>query len=460
MKNPFPTIRRRILSFSTIDYETKGDTITSSKLFKGSAGIIVLRVISGGLSFVISLILARLLGAKGYGIYAYSLAWIGFLFVPAVLGFDRLLVRDISVYKTRSDWSLMRGLIQFSQQASASFSLIIVGVAVFISMGLGINSDPIFMHTFFFALILLPLSVLITLKQSILRGLEKVILGHVPEMLIKPFLLFVCLLLIYIFGFKENLSPRIAIAFTIFASLISFCVIHTILKRELPNQIHHTSPVYNIKQWIKSALPLSLIGGLLVINSQTDIIMLGAIKGAKMAGIYSIANAFSGLITFILISVNAALAPLIASLYAEGNMLQLQHKVTISARLIILLSLPIGIILIFFGKVFLSIYGADFIGGLSSLRILCIGQLVNASAGSVGLLLIMTGYEMDSAWGIGFGAVSNVIFNFLLIPSFGIEGAAVATASSMVMWNIILIWLVWKRLGIYSTALGKIKLWR
>jgi O-antigen/teichoic acid export membrane protein len=137
-------------------------------------------------------------------------------------------------------------------------------------------------------------------------------------------------------------------------------------------------------------------------------------------------------------------------------MLKLQNKITLSARLIILLSLPIGIILIFFGKVFLSIYGTDFAIGLSSLRILCIGQLVNASVGSVGLLLIMTGHERDSAWGIGLGAIANVILNFLLIPPWGIDGAAIATSSSMVIWNIILMWFVWKRLGIFSTALGKI----
>ncbi len=456
MKNSYSTISRRILLFPTIDHHTKSDTKDGSQLFKGSVGIIALRVISRGLAFIISLIFARLLGAKGYGIYVYSLGWICFLFVPAVLGFDRLLIRDISVCKTREDWPLMRGLIKFSQQATLSFSFILVAVAVFISIGFGITSDPVFMRTFFFALILIPLSVLITLKQSILRGLEKVVLGHVPEMLIKPFSLLACLLLIYILGYKEILSPSMAIIITVFASLISLYSVYIILKRKLPSHINDAAPIYNIKAWIKSALPLSLIGGMLVINSQTDIIMLGAIKGPKETGIYSIANAFAGLITFVLISVNAALAPSIASLHAERNMLKLQNKITLSARLIILLSLPIGIILIFFGKVFLSIYGTDFAIGLSSLRILCIGQLVNASVGSVGLLLIMTGHERDSAWGIGLGAIANVILNFLLIPPWGIDGAAIATSSSMVIWNIILMWFVWKRLGIFSTALGKI----
>ena len=458
MKSPFSTITRKISLSSIIDCDTESGTLTDSHLFKGSIGIIMLRVVSVGLAFIVSLILARLLGAKGYGIYAYSLAWIGFLNVPAILGFDRLLIRDISVCKTRSDWSLMRGLINFSHQAAMSSTLIVVVAAIFINIRLRINSDPIFMHTFFFAMILIPLSVLIALKQSILKGLEKVVIGHVPEMLIKPSLLLVCLLLLYILGFKKNLSPSMAIAITIFASIISLFVVYIILKKELPSEIQETSPAYNIKVWIKSALPLSLIGGMLVINSQTDIIMLGAIKGPKDAGIYSIANAFSSLITFVLISVNASLAPSIASLYTSKNILKLQHKITISARLILCLSLPIGIIIILFGKVLLSIYGADFVVGLSSLRILCIGQLVNALAGSVGLLLIMTGYERRAAIGIGIGAISNIILNAVFVPLLGMEGAAIASAVSMILWNIVLAIEVNKHIGIHPTALGQLYL--
>jgi O-antigen/teichoic acid export membrane protein len=66
----------------------------------------------------------------------------------------------------------------------------------------------------------------------------------------------------------------------------------------------------------------------------------------------------------------------------------------------------------------------------------------------------MTGYERESAKGIGIAAVSNVCLNALLIPSWGILGAAIGHAASSVLWNALLILWVWRRLGIRATAFG------
>ena len=92
----------------------------------------------------------------------------------------------------------------------------------------------------------------------------------------------------------------------------------------------------------------------------------------------------------------------------------------------------------------------------SALKILCIGQLVNASVGSVGVLLDMTGNEKDSAGAIGLGAGANVALNALLIPRYGVEGAAIATATSIVIRNILLSVRVRQRLNISPTIFGKI----
>jgi len=91
---------------------------------------------------------------------------------------------------------------------------------------------------------------------------------------------------------------------------------------------------------------------------------------------------------------------------------------------------------------------------------LSVGQLINAATGSVGLLLIMTGYERDAAICVGISAVLNVVLNATLIPKWGLTGAAIATTSSMMVWNILLAIWVYRRLRIHSTALGEIGLSR
>jgi O-antigen/teichoic acid export membrane protein len=80
--------------------------------------------------------------------------------------------------------------------------------------------------------------------------------------------------------------------------------------------------------------------------------------------------------------------------------------------------------------------------------------MINAGMGSVGLILNMTGNEKDTLKGHIIAALVNIILNLVLIPYFGINGAAWATAVSMICWNLILGLLVFKRLGIWAHAIG------
>ena len=86
------------------------------------------------------------------------------------------------------------------------------------------------------------------------------------------------------------------------------------------------------------------------------------------------------------------------------------------------------------------------------LAILCIGQLANAGIGSVAYLLIMTGHGREAATGIGVGAIVELLLSLLLIPRWGASGAAVATAISLITWNVVLAVFLWRRTGISATA--------
>ena len=183
-------------------------------------------------------------------------------------------------------------------------------------------------------------------------------------------------------------------------------------------------------------------------------------KGAVSAGIYNVANRGAELIIFVLNSINMVLAPTIAALYTQGDKERLQNIITLSVRIVLLFSLPVALGLVFFGKYFLMIFGNEFVLGNKALTILSIAQLFNCAMGSVGLLLIMTGHQRQAAIGVVISAVLNVIFNALFIPIWGIEGAAIATGISIISWNSIYVVWVYRKLGIYTTALGKISLWK
>jgi O-antigen/teichoic acid export membrane protein len=118
-----------------------------------------------------------------------------------------------------------------------------------------------------------------------------------------------------------------------------------------------------------------------------------------------------------------------------------------------LLALPIFLIFALFARpVVTLVFGAAYAGAAAPLAILASGQLVNATAGPVAALLSMTGHERDVGAVFTMAAIINVLLNIFLIPRFGINGAAAATAVSLAFWNIALFVRVRSRLGISSTA--------
>src|SRR5947209_5639161 len=120
--------------------ESRRDAITATPLVRyategrpvrAAAGSLALRVASLGLGFICHLLLTRLLRAHGYGLYAYALAWMKALSVPATLGLERLLVREVATYHARSDWASWRGLLIWARRTllAASAGIALVAVA-------------------------------------------------------------------------------------------------------------------------------------------------------------------------------------------------------------------------------------------------------------------------------------------------------------------------------------------
>jgi O-antigen/teichoic acid export membrane protein len=428
------------------------------QLAKGAAGIFSMRMAMLGLSFVTSIVLARTLGTEGYGTYAYIVAWVGLLAIPSKLGIDIILSREIPKLATSDRWGSIRGLLQWSSRL-----VLVVSVGIMVVSGVCVWAfAPVAMRpAFWITLVCIPLSAITALRQGSLRGFHSIFRSQLPEYLIQP-LLFIAAIggalylsqrgsagEIGIFGVMLLRSVSIAIAF--FIGIV-------FLIQTVPRAVAKATPEYSTSEWSKGIWPFLLISATHVINSRADILMLGFQSGPEAVGIYTVASRGAEFIVFVLMAVNTAIGPKISQCYAKRDMQTLQKIITTSTRAVFIGSVPIALGLIFFGHYFLQVFGTEFVQGYWALRILCIGQLISAGAGSVGLLLDMTGHEKDSALGIGLSAGLNIVLNALLIPELGAEGAAIATASSLIFWNVFLLVRVQKRLGIASTVLGATQL--
>jgi O-antigen/teichoic acid export membrane protein len=186
--------------------------------------------------------------------------------------------------------------------------------------------------------------------------------------------------------------------------------------------------------------------------------MLGLLAGAEDVGIYRVVLTGSQLVAFAYEALSTALGPHAARLHAANDTPRLQRLVTWNTRAMFAVGLPVGVMLIVAGGPILAVvFGGDFRRGHAALAILCTAQLVNVGTGSASLLLNMAGHERVSARSLMWSAAANVILNALLIPAFGIVGAAMATAATMIGWNLALWRQVRNRLHVDPSVLHRLR---
>jgi O-antigen/teichoic acid export membrane protein len=424
-----------------------------SQLISGGLGTIANKVANTLLSLVLTILLARILRPEGYGIYAYVFALVSLLATPAQLGLPMLVVRETARAHATGEWGLMRGLWRWSTSVAGAFSIALTILAATVAWTFLDRFSSVQITTFAFGLLFIPLSALGILRGAALQGLHKVVQGQLPERVLRP-ALFALLLIVGLYLFpKKPLNAAHAMALHALAASVAFIAGAWLLWRASPGPVAKAKPIYNSRLWISSTMPLTLIAGMQFLNQYTDILTLGIFMPAGEVGIYQVAVQGAALVCFGQQAVTMVVTPYFAHLQALGDSQRLQRVVTVSARIALVLALPVTLICVLFGKYILqAFYGLAYIPGYTAISILALGQLVNALTGSVVSLLTMTGHERDAARGITVSAITNVALNFILIPLFGMNGAAMATAISMILWNVLLRRAVRQRLGLESMA--------
>jgi O-antigen/teichoic acid export membrane protein len=298
-------------------------------------------------------------------------------------------------------------------------------------------------------MLLIPLTTSARIRQAVLQGLNKIILGQMPEQIIFPILFIALSSSIWLFS-AESFSPQTVICLRLLAMGIVFLFGVFLFRKVLPENVKSVTPQFKTTEWFKIAVPMMWMSGAHVISSYCDSIMLGAFRGSAEVGLYTVATSGAFLVVLILYGVNTSLSPIVAALYSKNNMKKLQEVVEKSTRLAFLSGLIVGILLVIFGYWFLLVFGIEFIQAKSALNILVIGNIFMSCMGTVAVVLVMTGKERIAMKCFGAGAALNIVLNALFIPQWGMEGAALATATSITVCYMFLTWVAYRELKIQT----------
>ena len=362
-------------------------------------------------------------------------------------------LRFTAAYSESTQWGLVRGVWRWIVLWLLTYSTVVAG-ALAVCVGLYSRSGN-FAETLYLSALLIFLIPLTSFLGGALRGLKYTILGQLPEFIVRPASFLILISAVLLLGRPEHLSPQQIMALHVLAALFAVVLGWLWLRPRTPVELPACPPLYESDTWRRAAYRLCFMAGMAVINNQADILMLGWLAHPEDVGVYRVAVQGSLLVSFVLAAVNLVIAPQIARLHTQGRHAALQRLLTWSARASLVGSLPIALAFWFIGRLLLErLFGSAFASAYWALAILTFGQMVNVAMGSVGSVLNMTGHERESAIGSTAAACVNVALNAILIPTFGINGAAIAGAISMTLWNVVLAWYVYRRTKLHCTVFG------
>lgn len=384
--------------------------------------------------FLYAALLANFLEPASVGLFFLGLTVMTILGTAALLGLDMGIVRFAALYNGEGDRARVRGTIA---------GAVVVAVPASIAIGalLYLFSDPVSVHLFrkpdlgpvlrSFAPAV-PLFVLASLLCAGTQGLHRmqyqVLSRDVAEQTGK----FVFSALALFLGFGLTGVVWSNVAGLMLAAMLAF----VFLLRLEPLFGHGAPKTFEQKKLLKYSSPLAFSALLGLLLLWTDTLILGYFRSAEEVGIYGVATRIAVVGLVILASFRTMFAPQASDFFYRGEKERLEQLLKTVTKWIVGLSLPVYALLAIYSNQVLRIMGEQYLDGENALKILVLGQFINAAVGPVALTLMMCGRPrivlITSLAGFGF----DLSMCFLLIPPYGVEGAALASAAAMTVFNL------------------------
>ena len=432
-----------------------GDGITGnapvSRVARGGVTAFFVYGTGFALTYCSQLIIARAVGVDTYGVYAYVFAWMVVLANFSTLGFDVGLLRFVPAYEAKRAWPLLQGVIRYAQRRATLVGLSIIFIGIWVVDAWA--SSPELRYTFLTGFALVPILALVRIRCSAVRAFGGVVSALVPDRVVRDGTL-IGLIAVATLGLGWTLNAPFVMVATLISSALGLVCAGFAMQRRRPRAVVDIMPAYDAAVWRRAAIPLVILGATEALMNRTGVILLGWVADTKNAGIYSLAFNIALVVTMPRIAVNTLFAPTISNLYARSDRAAMQDLITRTASWTFCAGICIAAALFILAEPLLAWFGAGYEAGVPALRILLVSQVLAASAGSQLYVMTMTGRERSAAVLLVCCAVVNAGASAVLVGMFGLTGAAIGTAVSLVVWNVAMALFLWRRLNLLPGVLA------
>jgi O-antigen/teichoic acid export membrane protein len=385
--------------------------------------------------FGFSVVLARSIGAEQYGLYTLGLTVVPIASMMALLGLQTGMVRFLAPAIKQKDEADIWGIIQVCSGIPAFFSLIF-------AFGLFLLSDPIAIQAFHephLAPVLrlvsfsIPLDALAFIAYVIIISFKRPEFSVLANNIILP----LSKLFLTIGFLAIGLGVLGAVSAHVIASAIGLVLIIYFVNLLFPLRRSLRAARRNTRELLRYSLPVHAGWVFSTVRGTLETLVLGFVGLTVGVGVFSIAQRLSTLGTLFYLSVGNISTPIIAILFSQGDIAQLNSFYRTTTKWVVMFNLPLFLTLVIFARPLLSIFGSDFTTGTMGLIILAVGNLVYTGTGIGQNILDMTNHTKYNSANSAFMIIITILLDLLLIPRWGVIGAALASAASTVIINLV-----------------------
>ena len=414
-------------------------------LTKKSFSVLIIRSFGVLLLFGFTLFITNFYSAENVGRYDFVRSTLMVLGGISLMGTNQSIIYYSGLLNARKSIESIRSIYSKMLKIIFTLSLIILGFFV-IFFNESIIND-IFKNRESYSLILKTILTLVFFAVTMLnidtiRALKKTILSEMYRSMFRYLPVFIFAIILLKTNNEELLVEVYLLGFLLLSLFSSISVYILFKKIDKPND---KSESFTITEIFKTSSPMALSAIAYFIMQSIDIIILSIYEGFDQIAYYSVSVKLAMLTTLALMSVNIVIAPRIAEIYENQNMQKLQMLIKHSTRIIFLISICVLSVLFFFSEEILGLFGQGYVIANNALFFLLAAQFFNAVSGPGAIYLNMTGRQKTLNKILVSALIINILLNFYLIPIQGINGAAIATLASLIIWNTITTVLIYSR---------------
>lgn len=433
-----------IISKSGNDYGHK------TNLELNALWVYVLRIFGALLTFILQVFLARWIGDYQYGLFAFTWACVIILGELLSFGFYNLVQRLIPEYRVANQLRSLRGVV-WGSAGIIFFASSFIAVAIILSLYALIGSNYVsaeYGNLLIIGAMSLPAFALADYLSGIGRSYGWMIRAFAPTSLFRP--LAIIGLLVGSAAMGASLSAQTALICAVIAIWLTLIISFISIGQELPEDEYKGPREYQLLPWIIAALPMMMISSFELLLFNIDVLMIGQFLPPDQTGIYFAAAKIMALVAFLNFAVGSAFTHSFAKNYASKDREALAQSVRWSASLTFYFSLIMIAAVLLFKDQLLGLFGESFKEAGYVITPLSIGLLCRALVGPGERVLMMTGHHYMCAVIYLTMVIIDIILNLILIPRYGILGAAISTSISFILMALMLYIIISKKLNIAS----------